>query len=123
MISRMQQNLLSRSKRCVRVCILPLFLSLKRWTRIGWKSEVSHTSAIAVGDRQLCHKLKLHMSEYVSADACSGGQEPQTRLTCIAGDPVFNYWLEHLGDLSDGHALDEKAIKAIIGKKNSSYDV
>lgn len=62
--------------------------------------------------------------EWVRECGCMfGGQEPQTRLTCIAGDPVFNYWLEHLGDLSDGHALDEKAIKAMIGKKNSSCDV
>lgn len=34
-----------------------------------------------------------------------GGQEPQPLLTCIAEDPVFNYWLEHLGDRSDGDTL------------------
>lgn len=56
------------------VCVLSLFLSLERRTRIGWESEVSHTSAMAVGDRGLCRKMKLHISEYVSADACSGGR-------------------------------------------------
>lgn len=34
-----------------------------------------------------------------------GGQEPQPLLTCTAEDPVFNYWLEHLGDWTHGNVL------------------
>lgn len=85
----------------------------KNWLEVWGVTYVSHgcRGQAALSQNEIAH-------EWVCECGCMfGGQEPQHLLTCIAEDPTFNYWLEHLGDRSDGDALDEKAIKAIIGTK------
>lgn len=78
---------------------------LPRPTRIGPRSEVSHPSAAPV-------KVAADVRpDSTLVETCACGLtllESRALLAPVAMDVIFNYWLGHLGDQSDGITLCDR---------------